>query len=99
MTNTPDLLLVVDTAGVVRCVYGETIDLRLLGTPAITRASHVEPDELGRWWADLRPVKGPSLGPFDLRGDALAAEVRWLETYWLGTSARSSIPPSPASDL
>ena len=35
-----------------------------LGTLAIKRASHVEPDGLGRWHADLSPVGGPFLGPF-----------------------------------
>ena len=34
--------LVIDATGVVRCVYGETIDLHLLGSPQIERASHVE---------------------------------------------------------
>ena len=42
--------------------------------PSITRASHVEPDAEGRWLADLTPVAGPVLGPFDLRSEALAAE-------------------------
>ena len=32
-----------------------------------------------RWIADLRPVGGPVLGPFLLRGEALAAEREWLE--------------------
>jgi hypothetical protein len=44
----------------------------------IKRASHVEPREDG-WYADLSPVGGPELGPFDLRSDALAEEVKWLE--------------------
>lgn len=44
--------------GVVRCIYGEQIDLAALGIPAISRASHVEPDDEGRWLADLSPVGG-----------------------------------------
>ena len=42
----------------------------------------------GRWSADLAPVCGPSLGPFALRSEALAAEREWLETHWLLTPAR-----------
>jgi hypothetical protein len=67
-------------------VYSEEIDLAALGSPVITRASHVEPDPQGRWWADLSPVGGPTLGPFDSRSEALAAERSWLETNWLGRS-------------
>jgi hypothetical protein len=51
---------------------------------AISRASHVEPGQQGRWWADLSPIRGPSLGPFTQRSEALAAEHTWLETNWLG---------------
>ena len=60
-----------------------TIDLAALGAPRITRASHVEPDESGRWLADLAPVGGPVLGPFERRSEALEAEVAWLEANWL----------------
>ena len=71
-------LLVVDGQGTVRCVYSEAIDLAGLGQLRIRRASHVEPDEQGRWWADLSPVDGPRLGPFALRSQALTAEAKWL---------------------
>ena len=76
--------LVIAPGGNLRCVYGEAIDLAALGSPAITRASHVEPDPQGRWLADLSPITGPTLGPFLLRSEALAAERLWLETHWLG---------------
>ena len=75
--------LVVDRAGRVRCVYGECIDLATLGRAEITRASSVEPDEHGRWTADLRHVGGPVLGPFARRSAALEAERTWLEAHWL----------------
>ncbi len=75
--------LVVQTDGVVRCLYGEEIDLNCLGHPVITRGSHVEPDRHGRWTADLSPAGGPKLGPFDHRSEALAAEREWLEANWL----------------
>ena len=75
--------LVIKPDGAVRCVYGEEIDLHTLGRPAISRGSHVEPDQQGRWFADMSPVGGPKLGPFDLRSDALAAESAWLQAHWL----------------
>lgn len=77
------MLLVIGTHGEVRCVYGEAIDLTTLGSTAIQRASHVEPDSKGNWWADLGPVQGPLLGPFSLRSEALQAERIWLESNWL----------------
>ena len=75
--------LVVTPQGEARCIYGEEIDLRSLGSLTIWRASHVEPSDDGRWLADLSPVGGPILGPFDLRTEALSAEVSWLEQHWL----------------
>lgn len=77
--------LVVHPDGDVACVYDEAIDLAALGLLSIERGSHVEPDQQGRWLADLQPVGGPVLGPFPLRSQALAAERQWLEIYWLGS--------------
>ena len=51
--------LVIDAAGSIRCLYDEAIDLAALGSLSIRRASHVEPDESGQWFADLAPVGGP----------------------------------------
>ncbi len=76
--------LVILPTGEIRCIYAEVIDLARLGQLAIRRASHVEPDANGRWFADLSPVVGPVLGPFDCRSDALAAEQAWLEMNRLG---------------
>jgi len=75
--------LIVRPDGAVRCIYDEAIDLSALGSPTITRGSHVEPDTDGRWIADLSPVNGPQLGPFDHRSEALAAELQWLQARWL----------------
>jgi hypothetical protein len=75
--------LVVTSRGTVRAIYDETIDLAQLGSPVIRRASQVEPDAHGWWWADLRPVAGPVLGPFVRRSVALDAEVAWLTAHWL----------------
>ena len=75
--------IVVAPDGTARCVYGEAVDLHALGDVEVRRASHVEPDGRGRWRADLSPVRGPVLGPFARRSDALAAEARWLDEHWL----------------
>ena len=80
--------LIVSPDGTIRAVYAEAIDLGVLGNLVISRASHVEPDERGRWLADLTPVAGPVLGPFDLRSEALEAEQAWLVTNWLPCNAR-----------
>ena len=71
----------IDPNGSVRCVYGEAIDLSLLGPLVIRRAGRVEPDRLGRWWVDLAPLKGPKVGPYRLRSEALAAEAAWVERF------------------
>ena len=54
--------LIITPGGVVRCIYSEEIDLAALGSPAISRAIHVEPDQQGRWWADLRRWAVPRWG-------------------------------------
>ena len=73
-----EMELVVGCDGGVRCIYDETLDLREIGKLQITRASHVEPDRDGFWWADMGPVDGPVLGPFKNRTEALQAERGWL---------------------
>jgi hypothetical protein len=75
--------LVVEPAGRIRAVYDELLDLSTFGRPEIARASHVEPGPDGLWRADLSPVGGPVLGPFDRRSEALQAERTWLESHWL----------------
>ena len=62
MTN--EMELVVGCDGVARRIYDEALDLREIGKLQITRASHVEPDGDGFWWADMGPVGGPVLGPY-----------------------------------
>jgi hypothetical protein len=75
---TAEMELVVDAGGSVRCIYDEVLDLREFGQLQITRASHVEPDRDGNWWADMGPVDGPVLGPYGSRSAALEAEREWL---------------------
>ena len=83
----PPMEIIIDTEGDARCIYAEDIDLATLGEVGVVRASHVEPDDGGQWRADLSPVSGPKLGPFDRRSDALAAVIDWLRTHWLNTPA------------
>ena len=75
---TSEIELVVGVDGVARCIYDEALDLREIGRLTITRASHVEPDTEGYWWADLGPSSGPVLGPYGSRSEALGAERVWL---------------------
>ncbi len=75
------MLLRIDRQGQIHCLYSELLDLSVLGSVSIQRASHVEPDEQGRWLADLSPVTGPILGPYDRRSEALDAERAWLEQH------------------
>jgi len=94
--------LVIEPKGTVRCIYSEQIDLAAIGSPTITRASHVEPDQQGRWQADLSPVGGPLLGPFVIRSEALAAELVWLEANWLVPNKESAVNrqlPKPSDEL
>ena len=76
--------LVISPDGTARCLYGEALDLSNLGTLTISRASHVEPDESGRWFASI--IDGPVLGPFLRRSDALQAEADWLHTNRLASA-------------
>lgn len=78
MTEPTEMELVVGVDGDVRCIYDESLDLRAFGRLTITRASHVEPDSDGNWWADMGPVEGPVLGPYASRSEALGAERGWL---------------------
>ncbi len=86
---TAEMELVVDSGGGVRCIYDEALDLRQIGKLQITRASHVEPDAEGYWWADMGPSGGPVLGPFRSRTEALGAERGWLNNS-------TATPASPA---
>jgi len=75
--------LLIESTGMVRCVFDEAIDLGQLGGLSIRRGSHVEPTPDGQWTADLSPVHGPLLGPFPTRTAALNAELIWLQEHWL----------------
>ena len=38
----------------------------------------LKPELHNSWFADLSPVGGPTLGPFDTHAAAIAAEIEWL---------------------
>jgi hypothetical protein len=74
------LRLVVSPNGTLSAIAPDNLTfLATLGQLDIKRVSNVEPDANNQWNADLSPVGGPILGPFEDRKDALAAEVAWLE--------------------
>ena len=70
-------------SGTAMCIYSDALPLSQIGKLSIKRASHVEPNSVGQWMADLSPVGGPVLGPFEFRTDAIVAEVDWLRKHWL----------------
>lgn len=73
------MIISIDLNGGIRAIYSDGFNWQALGRPMIQRASEVEPDHLGLWYADLTLSDGPKIGPFARRTDAIAAEVRWLE--------------------
>ena len=76
-----EILIAAD--GTIRMVFDDRFNSKGLGVLKIKRGSHVEPTPDGRWTADLSPVDGPVLGPFDKRKEAIDAEVAWLNANWL----------------
>ena len=75
--------IIITATGQGRCVYSEDIDLTTLGKLSIRRGSHVESTPDARWTADMSPVGGPVLGPFQRWSEAIAAERDWLARHWL----------------
>jgi len=73
----------------IRYIYDDSLaPLMDQGQSETMRASHVEPEGSG-WVADLGPCGGPKLGPFQLRQEALDAEVSWIQEN------RIPIPENP----
>ena len=70
--------IVIKPTGVFVGIYSDDFDYGELGKPQIRRASHVEPDVNGQWFADLSPADGPKIGPFDKRNEAIDAELEFL---------------------
>jgi hypothetical protein len=93
----------------VRFVYDDALrGLLALGPARIHRASHVEPTPDGQWTAELGPMNGPVLGPFETRAAALDAERAWLvHQFNSGHPERGesscdpsrSLPPTPRGGM
>ena len=79
--------IVITSDGSVRYIYSDLLDLHTLGRLQIRRGSYVEPTPEGYWQVDLSPVKGPRLGPYRKRQEALDAEIQWLEESWLNPAS------------
>jgi len=75
------LTLLVGPQGELHSLYDDRLPWREFGPCAIRRASHVEPNTTGEWLADLAPVGGPLLGPFNTRAEALQAEQAYLTEH------------------
>lgn len=76
-----EYLVVIADTGEVRFIYDDDLISvsRQLGAGYTKRASNVDPGQDDMWYADLSPVGGPLLGPYDKRATAIDAEVAWLE--------------------
>lgn len=76
--------IVVEPNGTIKMIYEDSLrSLLAEGCGRIHRVSHVEPTSSGQWEADLSPVCGPVLGPFETRQEALDAEVAYLHAHIL----------------
>lgn len=69
--------------GIIRALHDDRLNLADIGRFRVARASWVEPDPNGKWWVDLDNSRGPILGPYSTRAEALRAEVTWLERHRL----------------
>jgi len=84
--------IVIKPTGVFISIYSDSLDYGEFGKPQIRRASHVEPDETGRWFADLSPVDGPKLGPFEKRSEAIDEELEYLNMMLADAEPRGENP-------
>jgi hypothetical protein len=84
--------IVVRPNGLIEFIYDDDLKgfIDQQSEKKLFRASHVEPDDKGNWWADLSPIDGPKLGPFNTRQAALNAEVEWIQKNYLGARNENS---------
>lgn len=54
-----------------------------------TRQQQLEAMSPNKWFADMLPVNGPVLGPFETHGEALAAEIAYLKEHNLPLPAQA----------
>lgn len=83
--NEPEIFILAD--GTVKFLYYDELKPLLeIGNVVVSRASHIDPantTEGLKWHADLSPVNGPKLGPFETRDEAISAEIEWLTENYL----------------
>lgn len=73
------MLIKISPNGETQFVYDDALaPLLTEGEFSVNRASRVEPAAEGGWTAEM--IDGPTLGPYSLRGEALAAERKFLES-------------------
>lgn len=75
-----EMSLAIARDGTLTAIYDDALrDILDEGRLRIRRASTVEPDLYGNWWADMTPSgHDVKLGPFKMREDALRAERAFL---------------------
>lgn len=79
------MIISVDPNGNMTAIYDDELtDLFQEGSVTIRRASNVEADKNGQWWAEMLDGTGTKLGPFTKRQDALDAEKEYLERKLFG---------------
>jgi len=75
-----EFLISADETGALTFIYHDDLAFLMeLGHAETKRASHVEPGPDNKWYADMSPVAGPVLGPFDFRQQALDAETKFIK--------------------
>ena len=75
--------ILVAPSGNARAIYDDALIgiLESVGNLVVRRASHVEPLDGGGWGVSMAPCGGGLLGPYRTRCEALAEEIKWLETH------------------
>lgn len=78
-----EIVIDINPDGIISMIHNDNMaPLLSEGDSVLRRASHVEPCGI-QWIADMSPLNGPVLGPFVLRGEALASEAEWIKVHYL----------------
>ena len=76
--------VIIGNDGIARFIYDDAVMgvmNEISEKVCVKRASHVEPDENGLWFADMAPVGGEKFIGFKTRQEALDFEVDWLNQH------------------
>jgi len=104
MTEDRPMIINVDPEGTARWIHDDRLAGLMDQHTVIRRASHVEPGDPGqgrvplKWYVDLSPVNGPTLGPFGTRRQALDTEAAWLHAHHLGIEPADGDGPGTQPD-